>query len=154
MELIRINKTSQTSFLPQLMATTAAGFIIAWGPFAGLCVWEMVTQPQVVFVPCRRRVIFPVFRRYPQNIGSLPPCSARQPPHTTPSSTSSCPRGSGWTQRRFYKGFLTQLFKLSKHKICSFLGWCLDIVRRLIKTHTASLGAALQVSALSKCRFK
>ena len=31
----------------QLMATTAVGYFIAWGPSAGLCVWEMVTQPEV-----------------------------------------------------------------------------------------------------------
>ena len=30
-----------------MLATTAGGYLIAWGPFAGLCIWEMVTQPRV-----------------------------------------------------------------------------------------------------------
>ena len=30
-----------------MMATTAFGYLIAWGPFAGLCMWEMVTEPSV-----------------------------------------------------------------------------------------------------------
>ena len=45
--IITIYKTSLTTFMPQLMATTAAGYLIAWGPFAGLCIWEMGTEPQV-----------------------------------------------------------------------------------------------------------
>ena len=23
------------------------GYLIAWGPFAGLCIWEMITEPSV-----------------------------------------------------------------------------------------------------------
>ena len=30
-----------------MLATTATGFLIAWGPFAGLCIWGMVTEPEV-----------------------------------------------------------------------------------------------------------
>ena len=30
-----------------MLAMTAGGYLIAWGPFAGLCIWEMVTQPRV-----------------------------------------------------------------------------------------------------------
>ena len=41
------------------MAMTAIGYLIAWGPFASLCIWEMVTEPKVRntnfvnFVKCR-----------------------------------------------------------------------------------------------------
>ena len=31
----------------KMMATTASGYLIAWGPFAALCIWEMVTDPSV-----------------------------------------------------------------------------------------------------------
>ena len=31
----------------QMMAMTALGYLIAWGPFAALCMWEMVTKPRV-----------------------------------------------------------------------------------------------------------
>ena len=30
-----------------MTATTALGYLIAWGPFAGLCIWEMITEPSV-----------------------------------------------------------------------------------------------------------
>ena len=30
-----------------MMAMTALGYLIAWGPFAALCMWEMVTKPRV-----------------------------------------------------------------------------------------------------------
>ena len=30
-----------------MMGTTALGYLAAWGPFAGLCIWEMVAEPQV-----------------------------------------------------------------------------------------------------------
>ena len=30
-----------------MTATTALGYLIAWGPFASLCIWEMVTEPSV-----------------------------------------------------------------------------------------------------------
>ena len=29
------------------MAMTALGYLIAWGPFASLCIWEMITEPRV-----------------------------------------------------------------------------------------------------------
>ena len=30
-----------------MMGTTALGYLVAWGPFAGLCIWNMVAEPQV-----------------------------------------------------------------------------------------------------------
>ena len=30
-----------------MMGTTALGYLIAWGPFASLCIWEMITEPSV-----------------------------------------------------------------------------------------------------------
>ena len=33
-----------------MMGTTALGYLAAWGPFAGLCIWEMVAEPQVELV--------------------------------------------------------------------------------------------------------
>ena len=32
------------------MGTTALGYLAAWGPFAGLCIWEMVAEPQVTLI--------------------------------------------------------------------------------------------------------
>ena len=34
-------------FPHQMMAMTAIGYLIAWGPFASLCIWEMITEPTV-----------------------------------------------------------------------------------------------------------
>ena len=31
----------------QLMAVTASAYLVAWGPFSVLCIWEMVVQPKV-----------------------------------------------------------------------------------------------------------
>ena len=42
-----------------MLALTAGGFLIAWGPFAGLCVWEMVTQPHDI--PAQYRFIASLF---------------------------------------------------------------------------------------------
>ena len=33
-----------------MLATTALGYLVAWGPFAVLCIWEMITKPKVSFV--------------------------------------------------------------------------------------------------------
>ena len=30
-----------------MLATTALGYLVAWGPFAVLCIWEMITKPRV-----------------------------------------------------------------------------------------------------------
>lgn len=30
-----------------MLATTALGYLVAWGPFAVLCIWEMITKPKV-----------------------------------------------------------------------------------------------------------
>ena len=30
-----------------MLAMTATGYLIAWGPFASLCIWEMITEPKV-----------------------------------------------------------------------------------------------------------
>ena len=35
----------------QMFATTAIGYLTAWGPFALLCIWEMVTEPIVSINP-------------------------------------------------------------------------------------------------------
>ena len=32
----------------QLMAVTASAYLVAWGPFSVLCIWEMVVQPKVL----------------------------------------------------------------------------------------------------------
>ena len=29
------------------MAVTASAYLVAWGPFSVLCIWEMVVQPKV-----------------------------------------------------------------------------------------------------------
>ena len=29
------------------MAVTASAYLVAWGPFSVLCIWEMVIQPKV-----------------------------------------------------------------------------------------------------------
>ena len=30
------------------MAVTASAYLVAWGPFSVLCIWEMVVQPKVL----------------------------------------------------------------------------------------------------------
>ena len=31
----------------QMMAVTVCGYLVAWGPFSVLCIWEMSVQPKV-----------------------------------------------------------------------------------------------------------
>jgi len=34
--------------LARLMAVTASAYLVAWGPFSVLCIWEMVVQPKAI----------------------------------------------------------------------------------------------------------
>jgi len=44
-----------------MMAMTAIGYLIAWGPFASLCIWEMVTEPKDI--PELYRVVVCLFAK-------------------------------------------------------------------------------------------
>ena len=44
----RIIIMSSFTIIFQLMAVTASAYLVAWGPFSVLCIWEMVVQPKVL----------------------------------------------------------------------------------------------------------
>ena len=112
----------------QMMAMTALGYLIAWGPFAALCMWEMVTKPRVSgetsltsplvawklllwweksmskYTHDLLSTDYKCFRTFQRPIGWWPACLPSLPLPTIPSSTSSCSRASEETPWLCLKG--------------------------------------------------
>ena len=87
-----------------MFAATAAGYLLAWSPFASLCVWEMATQPQVFLWYSSE--LFLTYNNRKSQLDSVWQlhCSVRRQLPTTRSSTSTCQKVSGQTQSIYCKG--------------------------------------------------